>query len=67
MAIEFRWASGQNARLPELAADLINKQVALIVTLSSTPAAVTAKAATQTIPIVFLIADPPVELGSSPV
>jgi putative ABC transport system substrate-binding protein len=35
VAIEFRWASGQNARLPELAADLINKQVALIVTLSS--------------------------------
>src|ERR1700716_4116562 len=59
VAIKFRWAAGQNARLPELAADLIAQRVGVIPALSSTPAAVAAKAATNTIPIYFLIADPP--------
>jgi putative ABC transport system substrate-binding protein len=63
VAIEFRWAEGQNARLPELAAELVRKQVTIIATLSSTPATRAAKAATSTIPIVFLIAEDPVELG----
>jgi putative ABC transport system substrate-binding protein len=63
VAIEFRWAQGQDSRLPELAADLIDKKVAVIATLSSTVSAVAAKAATSAIPIFFLIADPPVELG----
>ena len=63
VTIDFRWAAGQNAKLPELAADLIAKRVAVIVTLSSTPAAVAAKAATNAVPIYFLIADPPVQLG----
>jgi len=63
VAIDFRWAAGQNAKLPELAADLIARKVAVIATLSSTPAAVVAKAATNAVPIYFLIADPPVQLG----
>jgi putative tryptophan/tyrosine transport system substrate-binding protein len=63
VAIDFRWAVGQNAKLPELAADLIVRKVAVIATLSSTPAAIVAKAATNAVPIYFLIADPPVQLG----
>jgi putative tryptophan/tyrosine transport system substrate-binding protein len=63
VAIEFRWAEGKNDRLADMAADLIEKRVAVIATLSSTTAAVAAKKATSTIPIYFLIADPPVELG----
>src|SRR3954469_9622223 len=54
VAIEFRWAAGQNARLPELAAELVARPVSIIATLSSTPATLAAKAATSTIPIFFL-------------
>jgi putative ABC transport system substrate-binding protein len=63
VAIEYRWAGGQNARLPELAAELVSKPVSVIATLSSTPATRAAKAATSTIPIFFLIAEDPIELG----
>jgi putative ABC transport system substrate-binding protein len=63
VAIEYRWAQGQNTRLPELAAELASKPVSVLATLSSTPATLAAKAATSTIPIVFLIAEDPVELG----
>jgi putative ABC transport system substrate-binding protein len=63
VAIEYRWAGGQNAKLPELAAELVAKPVSIIATLSSTPATRAAKAATSTIPIFFLIAEDPVELG----
>jgi putative ABC transport system substrate-binding protein len=63
VAIEFRWAEGKNEKLAELTEELIAKRVAVIVTLSSTVAAVAAKKLTSTVPIYFLVADPPVELG----
>jgi putative ABC transport system substrate-binding protein len=63
VAIEFRWAEGKNEKLAELAEELIAKRVAVIVALSSTVAAVAAKKTTSTVPIYFLVADPPVELG----
>jgi ABC-type uncharacterized transport system substrate-binding protein len=63
VAIEYRWAGGENARLPELAMELVRKPVAVIASLSSTAATLAAKAATSTIPIFFLIAEDPVELG----
>src|SRR5712672_3607909 len=51
VAIEYRWAGGQSALLPELANELVNKPVSVIATLSSTPATRSAKVATSTIPI----------------
>jgi ABC-type uncharacterized transport system substrate-binding protein len=62
VAIEFRWAQGQYERLPAMAADLVNRRVAVLVAVGGEPCALAAKAATSTIPIVFAIGGDPIPL-----
>jgi putative tryptophan/tyrosine transport system substrate-binding protein len=63
VTVLYRYADGQYERLPALAADLVAQQVAVIVTLPSSPAALAAKQATSTIPIAFLLGADPIRLG----
>ena len=63
VAFEYRWAEGRYDRFPALLADLVSRKVAVIAVLGGPPTAVAAKAATATIPILFVIAGDPVALG----
>jgi putative ABC transport system substrate-binding protein len=63
VAIEYRWAGDRSDQLPAMVDDLVRRQVSVLAVLGSTPAALAAKAASTTVPIVFTIAGDPVQVG----
>jgi putative tryptophan/tyrosine transport system substrate-binding protein len=63
VAMEYRWAEGHYGRLPALAAELVRQQVAVILAVGSVPSPLAAKAATSTIPIVFIVGGDPIKFG----
>jgi putative ABC transport system substrate-binding protein len=63
VAVDYRWADGQYDRLPALAAEMVRRPIAVLVSSGGDPVAMAAKSATSTIPIVFIVGSDPVALG----